>query len=380
VDDEEERRWDEQRAIVRLLTRPVAENENNDDTLAASHLLARSLAAVVQDNEFWGKVRAADENLSGATAEQLKVLTQIPWVQVLNDCRYVPPPRAEDVANELLRDIGAVAKRRNDPALRYDTAAELRRELQRFVASLNGKLATPHGEQGSRWWHSLRHLAGAGLEALRHVNLASLSWAAAEATVTATVKALPPALLGMVTTGPIGFVVVVGAAAVAGAASAATGQLRQVNRQLHDEEIRAGRDAVLATMDGILDELKGSLMGFTAGKRRAASRGRRESWTPEQLTSAHIAIARKLETAVGALLPSAWVYCCAQRGYEGRKRIDAVVDSNARLHEAIATLQAGRAKANGLRAEVATAVKILSGDIQKLRKMFVAQVPTETAR
>jgi hypothetical protein len=64
VSAEEERRWEEQRAIVRLLTRPGAENEENEDTLAASHLLAHSLAGVVQDNEFWDKVREADENLS----------------------------------------------------------------------------------------------------------------------------------------------------------------------------------------------------------------------------------------------------------------------------------------------------------------------------
>ncbi len=361
---EEERRWDEQRAIVRLLTRPGAENEKNDDALAASHLLARSLAGVVQDNEFWGKIRAADQKLSDATAEQLKVLAQVPWVQVLNDCRYVPPPRAEDVAEELLRDIAAVVERgSNDPAaaLQYDTAAELRRELQTFVARLNGKLATPQGERGSRWWHSLRHLASAGLEALRHVNLASLSWAAADATIDATIKALLPALVGMATAGPVGFVVVVGAAAVAGAASAAIEQLRQVNQQLRDEEIRTGRDAALATMDRILDELDGSIKHFAPAKRRVAWRGRREGWTPAQLTSAHIAIARKLETEVGALLPSAWIYCCAQRGYEGRRRIDAVVDSNARLHEAITT------------AEITAAVKILSVNIQKLRKMFVAQ-------
>jgi hypothetical protein len=371
VNDEEERRWEEQRAIVRLLTRPGAENEKNDDTLAASHLLARSLAAVVQDDEFWGKVRAADESLSGATAEQLTVLAQVPWVQVLNDCRYVPPPRAEDVANELIHDIRAVVERRGNDlaaALQYDTAAELRRELQTFVARLNGTLTTPQGERGSRWWRSLRRLAGVGLEALRHVNLASLSWAAAEATV----MALPSALLSMAGTGPVGFVVVVGAAAVVGAASSAAEQLRQVNRQLRDEEIRIGRDAALATMDGILDRLKGLTAHLTAANRRAELRGEREGWTPEQLTSAYIANARKLEADVGALLPSAWVYCCAQKGCEGRKLIDTTVDSNARLHEAVTTLGAAPPNGDRVRAELAAAVTILSGNIQELREMFVA--------
>jgi hypothetical protein len=76
---------------------------------------------------------------------------------------------------------------------------------------------------------------------------------------------------------------------------------------------------------------------------------------------------------VGALLPSAWVYCCAQKGYEGRKRIDAVVDSNARLHVAITTLADAQANVDGFRAEVKTAVTILSKDIQELREMFGAE-------
>lgn len=131
---------------------------------------------VAEDRRFWDKLRKADTSLR-TEKMQLALLVQVNWVQVLDDCGYVPPPRAGDVAWELIRDIGALNESRGNrttAAFPESAVADLRAELEMLAGRLNGELATPEGKRTRVWWGSLRHLAGIGLEALRHINLASL--------------------------------------------------------------------------------------------------------------------------------------------------------------------------------------------------------------
>ena len=269
---EEERRWDEQRLIAQMLSNPGAADDS-DTLAAASHLLARSLAAVVQDRKFWDKLRQADTDVRKAADGQLALLVQVPWVQVLKDCGYIPPPRADDVAQELTRDVKALVDARRNGVTPDDVVDDLRRGLEELVRLLNRELAIPQPDRNPAWRRRLRHLAGVGLEVLRHVNLASLTWTAAEATV----AGLPAAVIA----GP-GFLGVVAAVAVGSIAAAASAQLREALKQLHAEEDSAGVDAVIDTMNGILRRLDDAILRHVAADRQIREKAHPRTGGPEE--------------------------------------------------------------------------------------------------
>ena len=186
---EEDRLWDEQQQIANLLSRPGVEGDN-DILAAASHLLARSLASVVEDRRFWDKLRQANADVRAAPDEQLRLLVQVPWIQVLTECRYKPPPQAVDVAHELNDNVKALVDARKHRANPDRAMDDLRSGLKELVGLLNQELEKPQSERDATWRRRLRHLAGAGLDVLRHVNLARLAWTATDATI----AALPAAL------------------------------------------------------------------------------------------------------------------------------------------------------------------------------------------
>jgi hypothetical protein len=197
---------------------------------------------------------------------------------------------------------------------------------------------------------------------LRHVNLASLLMAGAEAAVAA--------LLPAVITGGPAAPAAVAAAAVVAVAAAALQQLRQADQRLRDQETVRGRDAVLATMDDILDRLDDTITQFNSFEVANAIAILQSKPGPD-----YIAAARELENQMGALLPSAWTYCCAEAGYEGQQRIEDTADSNAKLHEAITAFEAACKNpdaGSGISpAEIEVAAYALAGSVRKLRVLLV---------
>jgi hypothetical protein len=313
VSPEEERRWEEQRLIAELLTRP---DGTELDTLAASRLLSASLASVVDDKSFWARLRTADD---GEDRQQLALLVQVPWAKVLSAHGYTPPPRAVDVERELVADIGALAKG-ND-------ADRLRADLRAFVRRLDNTLASP-GHERESWLRRLRHLAGVGLEVLRNVNLASLLWDAAEAAVLSLPVVLP--------TGPVGYVVAVVAAVT-------LARFRRVIPQQDADD----------TSTRVLGQLHNAVAHCDTANKQLKLRERVKRCTTGQVVEGSIANARNLETQVSILLPSAWVYCGAERGAEGRRNIEAIADANATLHRAISAAESTRSLAE-VRAAIGT--------------------------
>ena len=375
--EEEERRWDEQRLIAHLLSSPGAEDDSST-LAAASHILARSLAAVIQDREFWDKLRQADVDVRKAVDGHLALLVQVPWAQVLEDCGYVPPPRADDVAHELTRDVEALVHARQNGATPDGAVNDLRTGLEELVGRLNRELATPQPERNGAWRRRLRHLAGVGLEVLRHVNLARLAWTAAEAAVAGLLPAAAAA-------GP-GFPIVVAAVAVGSIAAAASAQLREALKQLHAEENGAGVDAVVNTMNGILSGLDQEIshrqtrdhqIKLEARPRPAAIGGEAVPAMPaHEVMKRRIEAFRNLERQVGTLLPSAWVYCTAQAGEQGRRLIEAASEANAALHAAITACEAAAHKGatadvGGPFGQVESAAQTLAANVRDLCTLLV---------
>jgi len=309
--------------------------------------------------------------------QYLGYLVQIQWVQVLNDCGYVPPPRIDQVACEVACDVRALVDNRDNAAALDDSVDQLRSYLQAVVDGLNRQLATPQKDRDSRWWRRLRHRAGVGLEVLRHVNLASLSFAAAE---TAVVAVVPAVMVPIV-------LPVLAATVVVSVAAAASAQLREANRRLSEEEAGSQRDAVIATMDGILDGLNKSIEHCTTANKQMTIRGQGRPGGPttppvpglprNEVIKGFIVNFRDLETQIATLLPSAWVYCCAEMGYEGRQRIEDSSDFNAELHVAITALEMARTSPGGdiesSLAKVETAAKTLADSVKSLRELCVAR-------
>lgn len=158
-----------------------------------------------------------------------------------------------------------------------------------------------------------------------------------------------------------------------GTVVAATTQVVQAIKQLDAEDAGGAQDAVRATMDGILTRLRTSQNHFRADDTQVDLNALVHPREPADVLRSHIRVARNLEEAVGALLPTAWVHFCAQGGYEGRQRIEATMAANAQLHRAITALETsleGNAEhVDDLRDEVAAATRGLAASIQKLRAM-----------
>lgn len=166
---------------------------------------------------------------------------------------------------------------------------------------------------------------------------------------------------------------------------AALAQLRQANQRLRDEETVRGRDAVLATMDDIINGLDGTIKQFAASNELSNAIEILQGGSAGDVSGSYIANARKLEERLGALLPSAWTYCCVQIGCEGEQRIEDTADSNARLHEAITAFEAARKNpdiaVDSSTAAVEGAAKTLADSLLKLRELLVAAgVATATAQ
>src|SRR5688572_7111803 len=88
----------DQRVVADLLLRAGGTQDRNNNLLAASVLLSRTLAAVEADDGFWGRLGDAQGRLQEFAQTQdattLGVLAQAPWLEVLEHCGYQPPPPA----------------------------------------------------------------------------------------------------------------------------------------------------------------------------------------------------------------------------------------------------------------------------------------------
>ena len=88
-----------------------------------------------------------------------------------------------------------------------------------------------------------------------------------------------------------------------------------------------------------------------------------------------------LEEQVGALLPSAWVYCSAQAGNQGRRLIEAASESNAALHAAITAGEDSGGSADDDLSQVEDAANALARDIRDLRNLlFSLNMVSKAAR
>lgn len=347
----------------------LVEREPDDDEALheAGTILAGTLRALVGDEQVWDDLSEANRRLQSTPREQLRLLSQVDWLAVLETAHYQPPPPLEWSAWELA-DLVAAAIASPDE----DSAQELRKYLDWLAGRLEGQLAEPASTWGARFRRRLSQMVGHAFNVVRRVHLGELVFEALKEGAGAAAKGSAPFLFGAP---PELSLAITAAAALAGTGKALLVELRTAHERYEDEVTAEEERRTAELLDALIGEMfrvaqPGRIGGLKADFKTAAAavaEAGGDSWIAKVGQRA-----TDLAILVGALLPSAWSYLLAHLGPLALEPVEAVAAAVARLRVALFDLQAADGAAIPKRVEaVIKALGDLEAAVHELHRVLI---------